>query len=63
MAETTALADAYATAFMVMGLEQAKDFLNRNNDLDAFFIYSNEAGEYGSFATENFSRQITKTFE
>ena len=63
MAETTALADAYATAFMVMGLEKSKEFLSRNDDLEAFFIYSNEAGEYESFATERFSNQITKTFE
>jgi len=32
-------ADAYATAFMVMGVKKTKDFLLQNEDLDAFLIY------------------------
>ena len=32
-------ADAYATAFMVMGVKKTKDFLLKNEDLDAFLIY------------------------
>ena len=32
-------ADAYATAFMVMGVKKTKDFLLKNKDLDAFLIY------------------------
>ena len=34
-----ARADAYATAFMVMGLERAKEVLKRNPDLMAYLIY------------------------
>lgn len=45
-------ADAYATAFMVMGLEKSKDFLQSRNDLDAFFIYSADGDEYGTYTTE-----------
>jgi FAD:protein FMN transferase len=33
-------ADAYATAFMVMGLEKAIEFVEARDDLEAFFIYS-----------------------
>jgi thiamine biosynthesis lipoprotein len=34
-----ARADAYATAFMVMGLERAMEVLKRNPDLMAYLIY------------------------
>ncbi len=43
-------ADAYATAFMVMGLEKSKDFTESRDDLEAFFIYSSN-GDYESFAS------------
>ncbi len=33
-------ADAYATAFMVMGLEEAEKFANAHPDIEAFFIYT-----------------------
>jgi thiamine biosynthesis lipoprotein len=45
-------ADAYATAFMVMGLERSKEFLDGHNELDAYFIFSDEKGSYGTFMTE-----------
>ena len=35
-------ADAYATAFMVMGLEEAERFADSHPDLDACFIYADE---------------------
>ena len=41
-----AKADAYATAFMVMGLEKAKKVLDRHRDLMAYLIYSDHKGEY-----------------
>lgn len=39
-----AVADAYATAFMVMGLEKSITFVNANDDLEALFIYSDDDG-------------------
>lgn len=45
-APTCLEADAYATAFMVMGREKAKEFLSANNQLQAFFIYSDQEGDY-----------------
>lgn len=46
-------ADAYATAFMVMGLEKAKQFLteHQNLELDVFFIYD-EGGQWKTYATK-----------
>ena len=46
MAPTCAMADAYATAFMVMGLDKATALLKRHPEMKAYFIYSGGAGEY-----------------
>lgn len=52
-------ADALATAFMVMGLDRAKEFINghcHDSGVQAvLFIYNDEEG-YKSFATEGFER-------
>ncbi len=40
LAPDCATADAYATAFMVLGLEESQKVLENNPDLQAFFIYS-----------------------
>ena len=45
IARDCATADAYATSFMVMGLEKAKKFLEQHPELMAYFIYSDEKGE------------------
>lgn len=45
LAPTCAEADAYATAFMVMGLEQAKKILLKQPHLQAYFIYTDEDGK------------------
>lgn len=50
-----ATADAYATAFMVSGLEKSKMMLDGGiNDLEAYFIYSDESGRLKTFFTEGF---------
>ena len=43
VAPTCALADAYATAFMVMGLDAATEVLKRQPQLNAYFIYAQGA--------------------
>ncbi len=45
LADRCAVADAYATAFMVMGLDEAKALLARRPDLMAYLIYSDESGK------------------
>ena len=40
LAPTCAKADAYATAFMVMGMEKAKKVLDRHPELQVYFIYA-----------------------
>ncbi len=44
VSDECAKADAYATAFMVMGLDKAKAVLARHKDLMAYFIYSDDKG-------------------
>ena len=44
LANNCATADAYATSFMVMGIEKAKGVLERHPELMAYFIYTDERG-------------------
>ena len=44
LADDCATADAYATAFMVMGLEQARKVLDRHPELMAYFICASAGG-------------------
>ena len=58
MASTCAEADAYATAFMVLGLEQAQEFLSTHPELQAYFICSDDKGRYVTWSTEGFKAYI-----
>jgi FAD:protein FMN transferase len=51
-------ADAYATAFMVMGMEKARQLLDREPELQAYFIYSDADGKLQSWATPGIADQI-----
>lgn len=44
LAKDCATADAYATSFMVLGLEEAQKVLSNHPELMAFFIYYDESG-------------------
>lgn len=45
LAPNCATADAYATSFMVMGIEKAKSILAKHPELMAYFIYSDAKGK------------------
>ena len=45
-------ADAYATAFMVMGLEKSMELASADPDLEAYFIFSAEDGAFKSTYSE-----------
>jgi len=53
-APTCAMADGYATAFMVMGMERAQTFLKSHPQLQAYFIYADENGQYQTWHTPYF---------
>ena len=59
-ADNCMLADAYATAFMVLGVEKTKEVLSKDNSIDAYLIYTGENGEILTFASEGIAQQIEK---
>lgn len=52
IAPDCAIADAYATSFMVMGLDGTKEILKQRPELQAYIIYSDEKGENEIYMTE-----------
>jgi len=60
LAEECITADAYATAFMVMGLEKSMEFLKGQNELEAYLIYSDEEGNFNVFATPGMKEHIVE---
>ncbi len=53
-------ADALATAFMVMGLEKAIAFAQARPEIDAYFIFSDEKGDFDTFFTEGMKKYLPK---
>ena len=53
-------ADAYATAFMVMGLEKSKAFCEEHPELTAYFICSGEGDSHYIYYTPGMERFIVK---
>jgi thiamine biosynthesis lipoprotein len=51
-------ADAYATVFMVIGREKAMEFLNNDEELDAFFVYADDKGNLQTYTTEGIKQYI-----
>lgn len=47
-------ADAYATAFMIMGINKAKEFLKHHSEIEAYFIYSDSTNQNLEYSTANF---------
>lgn len=46
IAPTCAVADAYATSFMVIGFQRTMDILKRHPEMKAYLIYNDEKGDY-----------------
>jgi len=53
-------ADAWDTAFMVLGLEKSKEVLKKLPGIDVYFIYSNSQGEYEIFYSEGVKKMLVK---
>lgn len=58
VAKTCIEADGYATAFMVLGVEESKRILAIHSELDAFLIYADSLGVFRTFITPNLEKQI-----
>jgi FAD:protein FMN transferase len=59
IADDCMTADAYATSFMVMGLEKSKQFLSAHKELnlEVFFIYD-ENGVLKKYTSKNFEERV-----
>lgn len=60
LAKDCTTADAYATAFMVMGLEKAKAFCEAHPELNAYFICDGEGESYEIYYTPGMERFMVK---
>lgn len=60
LASECATADAYATSFMVLGLDSAKAVLSKHKELEAYFIYSDEDGIMNEWSTEGMKMLMNK---
>lgn len=60
IAPTSTLADGYATACMVIGLEKSKELLERHPELEAYLVYSQPDGSMGVFTTPNIRNRVAK---
>ena len=58
LAQNCAIADAFATAFMVMGSEEAKRILARHPEIMAYFICSGEDGEYEIWYSDRLKKYL-----
>lgn len=58
-AEDCMTADAYATAFMVLGVEGAKEILS-TTELEAFLIYQDDEGKLKSFVSSGLQSRIER---
>ncbi len=57
-APTCATADAYATAFMVIGLDSARAIVESHKDIEAYFIYEDASGCHQVWRSEHMPKSV-----
>ncbi|MEP2238017.1 MAG: FAD:protein FMN transferase [Maribacter sp.] len=60
LADNCATADAYATAFMAMNIDDAFRLISENDSLEAYIIYLDENGETQEYLTQGFKALVVK---
>ena len=58
LADDCMTADAYATSFMVMGLEKGVELSKRLPEVDVYFIYADDDGLNKIYMSENFKSML-----
>ena len=58
LANDCATADAYATAFMVLGLDGAMKILEKHSELMAYLIYTDKKGQYSIWYSPSMRQRI-----
>lgn len=63
LADSCMTADAFATAFMVLGIEKSIELANSRKDVEVYFIYADENGHYKSYVSDGFRPFLVKEYE
>ncbi len=58
VASRASTADAYATAFMAMGLERSINFIGKNPELEVYLIYSDKEGNWQVYQNPGFKEML-----
>ena len=53
-------ADAWATAFMVLGVDKSKELLSKLKGIDVYFVYSNPKGDFEIYYTDGVKKMLVK---
>ena len=56
-------ADAFATAFMIMGMDKSMKLVKKLDGIEAYFIYSDEKGDFCTEFTDGFKEIIVEVEE
>jgi FAD:protein FMN transferase len=60
IADDCATADGIATACMVFGLEKAKDFISGHKEFKAYFIYSDQSGNFKTWTSPELKKSVSE---
>lgn len=61
IADNCTLADAIATACMVMGKDDAIEFLNKNPQISAYLVFSDDSGNFKTWISKEIIDNISET--
>ncbi|KOH46621.1 FAD:protein FMN transferase [Sunxiuqinia dokdonensis] len=63
LADDCMTADAFATAFMVSGLDKSIAIAEGDHNIDVYFIYSDDEGNFKTYVSPGFKKLLKKEFE
>jgi thiamine biosynthesis lipoprotein len=63
LADDCATSDGIATACMVMGMDAAIEFINAHHEFSAYFVYSDDSGNFSTWYSESLKEFITEEKE
>lgn len=58
VAENAAIADAYGTAMMILGLEHSKELLNKHPEIMGYLIFTDDNGDYQTYYSPSLQDHI-----
>jgi FAD:protein FMN transferase len=63
LADDCMTADAYATAFMVFGIDKSIDFLSKNKYLEGYLVYTDDQGNFKVYTSQGMKNHILKEMD